>query len=95
LSFSPDGNYFVLFFKKLNILQIFEIYDNNLEDLIDRIDQGEEPLREYTSQNEGDYLKGFRTLKWSPKSDYMIIFGYEKLAIIDFTDEKGNKFEII
>jgi len=34
MSFSPDGNNFVLFFKKLNILQIYEIYENNLIDLI-------------------------------------------------------------
>jgi len=26
MSFSPDGKYFVLFFKKLNILQIYEIH---------------------------------------------------------------------
>ena len=65
-------------------------------DLLDRIDKGDEPpVCEYSNINEGEYLKDGRVLKWSPKSEYLIIFGFEKLAIIDFTDNNHTKYEII
>lgn len=36
-----------------------------------------------------------RKLKWSPKSEYLILFGFEKLTVIDFTDLHGTKYDII
>jgi len=55
LSFSPDGKYFVLFFKKLNILQIWEINDD-LIGLMKRIDSEELPAKEYTNFNGAEFL---------------------------------------
>ena len=48
LSFSPDGQYFVIFWKKMNVMHIYDIPEYNLEKLLDNIENEEiSPIKEF------------------------------------------------
>lgn len=40
IAFSNDGKYFALFRRKVNILQIYEIDNNDIEGLMDKVAEG-------------------------------------------------------
>ena len=49
IAFSNDGKYFALFRRKVNILQIYEIDDNDIEGLLDKVKDGTCYLKQYAN----------------------------------------------
>ena len=84
----------IIYIKKLNIFQIWEIRDYDLSSLIYRIDKGEDPIKMY-NEEESKMFKNIRRIKWSPESNFLVCYGYEEISIVDFREDSDTKFGIV
>lgn len=82
MEFSPDGRYLALHLKQEKImnLKIYKIEDNDINDLMSRI-QGEEPA--YLEFINHEKLQKCKNLEWDFNSRFLACYGSDKLNIIN------------
>lgn len=95
INFSPCGYYFIIFMKKMNVLEIYKINEDGKDgvyELLDKLQYGEEPVA-VIKKNQA--LKGNKKLIWTQDSKYLACYGFEKLSIINIGDDQYEVGEII
>ena len=84
IAFSNDGKYFALFRRRVNILQIYEIDNDDIEGLMDKV-AAEQYLKQYANL---DILKNAQTMLFDLNSRYLACYGREVINIINLKSEE-------
>jgi len=86
--FSRDGNYFALFRRKLNVLQIYKILNGDLLKLMDDVTNSRF-FREYRNYV---VLKNAQMLYFDRNSRYLASYGNDAVNIIDIECKAFDQF---
>ena len=84
IAFSPNGEYFALFRRKLNILQIFKIENQDLVGLMDNV-HDEKSIIKFSGNSEFKYAQ---KMQFDVNNRYLVSYGKEFVNFIPL-DKKG------
>lgn len=84
IAFSNDGKYFALFRRKVNILQIYEIDNNDIEGLMDKVAEGKY-LKQYANLF---IFQNAQKMLFDLNSRFLACYGREVINIIHLKSEE-------
>lgn len=86
IAFSPNGEYFSLFRKKLNILQIYKIDDHDIAGLMDKVHDGKS-IKKFESLTQ---FKNAQKMYFDRKDRFLVSYGKEIVNIIPLDETEKN-----